>query len=136
MAELPAKPKDRIHFAVKFAAGAMHVAAVLVALAGIGGAVAVVNITAIPGAESVDLPPIVTIIIAVVSVVFALIYALILWGFADGLVLLADVDDAQRATQRQIADLVLAQRTERGPFHAEAVAAKRGANDKPAAERV
>jgi len=57
-----------------------------------------------------------------VGIVFALIYALILWGFADGLVLLADVDDAQRATQRQLADLTLAQRTARGPFHAEVVA--------------
>ena len=36
--------------------------------------------------------------------------------------LLADVDDAQRATQRQLADLTLAQRTARGPFHAEVVA--------------
>lgn len=125
MAALAPKPHDRVHFAVKFAAGTMHVAAVLVALAGIGTAVAVLNITSVPGAESVEIAPIVALVVAVGSVVFALIYALILWGFADGLVLLADVDDAQRATQRQIADLILAQRTERGPFHAETVAARR-----------
>jgi hypothetical protein len=50
---------------------------------------------------------------------------LILWGFADGLVLLADLDDAQRATQRQLADLTLASRTARGPFHSEVVAGSR-----------
>ncbi len=38
---------------------------------------------------------------------------------------LADVDDAQRATQRQLADLTLAQRTARGPFHSEVVTGSR-----------
>lgn len=130
MATLGPKPRDRIHFAVKFAAGAMHVAAVLVTLAGIAAAVIALNFTSIPGFESSELSPLVSIVIAGALIVFASIYALILWGFADGLVLLADVDDAQRATQRQLADLLLAQRTERGPFHAEVVAAKRTANDR------
>ena len=57
-------------------------------------------------------------------VALAVVFALILWGFADGLVLLADLDDAQRDVQRQLADLVLAQRTARGPFHKEAVEMK------------
>jgi hypothetical protein len=59
--------------------------------------------------------------VGVLGLVFAVIYALILWGFADGLVLLADIDDAQRATQREVADLLLEQRTARGPFHSERV---------------
>ena len=59
---------------------------------------------------------------AILGFVFVLIYALVLWGFADGLVLLADIDDAQRSTQRQVADLMLEQRTARGPFHSERTA--------------
>ena len=59
---------------------------------------------------------------AVLGFVFVLIYALVLWGFADGLVLLADIDDTQRTTQRQVADLMLEQRTARGPFHSERTA--------------
>ncbi|HYK99289.1 MAG TPA: hypothetical protein VEU77_12950 [Candidatus Acidoferrales bacterium] len=124
MAALAPKPRDRIHFAVKFAAGAMRVAAFLVALLTIGGAVALFNLSSIPGAQNLSIEPLVAVAVATFAVVLALILALILWGFADGLVLLADVDDAQRATQRQIADVILAQRTERGPFHAETVAAK------------
>ena len=57
-------------------------------------------------------------------IAFAITFALILWGFADGLILLADLDDAQRLVQREIADLLLAQRTARGPFHKEAVEAR------------
>jgi len=121
VAALTPKPRDRVHFAVKFAAGAMRIASVLVALGSIGGAVALFNLPRL-GVQA--LPDLVAGVIAAVVVVFALIYALILWGFADGLVLLADVDDAQRATQRQLADLVLAQRTARGPFHSEMVAEK------------
>ena len=128
MAALTSKPRDRLHFAVKFAAGAMRVAAVIVVLAGIGGAVAVFNLPSIPGGESLSVPPLFAIAVAAAAVTFSLIYALILWGFADGLVLLADVDDAQRATQRQLADVILAQRTDRGPFHGEVVAAAQGRN--------
>ena len=123
MAALTSKPRDRLHFAVKFAAGAMRVAAVIVVLAGIGGAVALFYLPSIPGAESLFVPPLLAIAGATGAITFSLIYALILWGFADGLVLLADVDDAQRTTQRQLADVILAQRTERGPFHGEVVAA-------------
>ena len=121
---LTAKPHDRVHFPVKFAAGALRVASVLVALAGIGVAVAVVNLPLLPGARGLSLPDLIAVAVAVGSGAFGLIFAVILWGFADGLVLLADVDDAQRATQRQVADLILGQRTARGPFHAEAVAEK------------
>jgi hypothetical protein len=74
---------------------------------------------------TVPLFPGVTVAAGVIGFVFALIYALVLWGFADGLVLLSDLDDAQRATQRQLADLTLAQRTARGPFHSEVVAASK-----------
>ena len=63
----------------------------------------------------------VVVVAAAFGLVFVLIYALVLWGFADGLVLLADIDDAQRSTQRQVADLMLEQRTARGPFHSERV---------------
>jgi hypothetical protein len=100
----------------------MRIAAILFLLAGAAG---------VYGASQYQLPegtiplfPGVTVAAGIVGFVFALIFALVLWGFADGLILLSDVDDAQRATQRQLADLTLAQRTARGPFHAEAVAAK------------
>jgi hypothetical protein len=42
----------------------------------------------------------------VVAVVFTLIYAIILWGFADALVLIADTNDAQRVTHAQVAQLM------------------------------
>ena len=124
MPAIAPKPKDRIHFAVKFAAGAMRVAALVVVIIAIGGAVALFNLPAIPGAESLTVEPLMASVIATLAVLLGLILALILWGFADGLILLADVDDAQRATQRQLADVILAQRTERGPFHREVVAAR------------
>jgi len=109
----------RSHFAIKFAAGAMRVAAVLFV---IGGALAVYGASQYQIPEgAVPLLPGVTVAVGVFGFVFALIYALVLWGFADGLVLLADVDDAQRATQRELADLLLEQRTARGPFHSERV---------------
>jgi len=101
----------------------MRIAAILFLLAGGAG---------VYGASQYQLPegtvplfPGVTVAAGIVGFVFALIYALVLWGFADGLVLLSDIDDAQRATQRQLADLTLAQRTARGPFHSEVVAASK-----------
>jgi protein-S-isoprenylcysteine O-methyltransferase Ste14 len=124
VAALAPKPRDRIHFAVKFAAGAMRVAAILVVLLAIGGSVALFNLPSIPGAQGLSIEPLVAIVVATLAVVLGLILALILWGFADALVLLADVDDAQRETQRQLADVILAQRSDRGPFHAEVVARK------------
>ena len=123
LAALAPKPRDRIHFAVKFAAGAMRVAAILTLVGGAAGTYAVFNLAQIQGAENITLTGIWTIIVGGLIVAFAVVYALILWGFADGLVLLADIDDAQRRTQREVADLMLAQRTARGPFHSEAVSA-------------
>jgi hypothetical protein len=98
----------------------MRIAALLFLLAG-GFGVYVASQYQIPEG-AIALFPGVTVAVGVFGFVFALIYALILWGFADALVLLADLDDAQRATQRQLADLTLAQRTARGPFHSEVVA--------------
>jgi hypothetical protein len=101
----------------------MRVAALLFAL---GGALGVY------GASQYQVPegaiPVfsgVAVAVGVLGLVLALVYALILWGFADGLVLLADIDDAQRGTQRQVADLLLEQRTARGPFHSEVVPGSR-----------
>ncbi len=107
---------------MKFAAGAMRVAALLTLLAGAVGTYGVFNLGQIQGTENFTLTGIWTVIVGGLIVSFAVVYALILWGFADGLVLLADIDDAQRHTQREVADLMLAQRTARGPFHAEAIA--------------
>ena len=101
----------------------MRIAAILFVL---GGALGVYGASQYQIPEgAIPIFPGVTIAVGIVGFVFALIYALILWGFADGLVLLADVDDAQRATQRQLADLTLAQRTARGPFHSEVVTGSR-----------
>ena len=124
MAAIAPKPRNRAHFAVRFASSALRIAAVLVVAAGAAGTFGLVNLSQIPGTENLALPPIATIIAGVFIVALAVVFALILWGFADGLVLLADLDDAQRDVQRQLADLVLAQRTARGPFHKEAVEMK------------
>jgi hypothetical protein len=109
---------------VRFAAGAMRVAAVLVLAAGAVGTYLVFNPSQIPGAEGYTIPGLAAVVIGVLIVAFAVVAALILWGFADGLILLADLDDGQRSVQREMADLLLAARTARGPFHAEAVAEK------------
>jgi hypothetical protein len=98
----------------------MRIAALLFLLAGAGGVYGASQYQIPQGA--VELFPGAAVAVGVIGFVFALIYALILWGFADALVLLADLDDAQRATQCQLADLTLAQRTARGPFHSEVVA--------------
>ena len=97
----------------------MRVAALLFV---IGGALGVYGASQYQIPENaVPLFPGVTVVVGVFGFVFALIYALVLWGFADGLVLLSDIDDAQRVTQREVADLLLEQRTARGPFHSERV---------------
>jgi len=98
----------------------MRIAAILFILAGAAGVYGASQYQVPEGA--VALLTGAPLAAGVVGLVFALIYALVLWGFADGLVLLADLDDAQRATQRQLADLTLATRTARGPFHSEVVA--------------
>lgn len=97
----------------------MRVAAALFVLGGAGGIYGA-SVYQVPEG-AVPLFPGVAVAVGIFGFVFALIYALVLWGFADGLVLLADVDDAQRATQRELADLLLEQRTARGPFHSERV---------------
>jgi hypothetical protein len=97
----------------------MRVAAVLFML---GGALGIYGASLYQVPEgAVPLFPGVALAAGVLGFVFAVIYALVLWGFADGLVLLSDIDDAQRTTQREVADLLLEQRTARGPFHSERV---------------
>jgi hypothetical protein len=97
----------------------MRVAAILFVL---GGAFGVYGASQYPIPEgTLVASQAVVVVAAAFGLVFVLIYALVLWGFADGLVLLADIDDAQRSTQRQVADLMLEQRTARGPFHSERV---------------
>ena len=98
----------------------MRIAALVYVLAGAAFAVFAASYQVPEGA--VALFPGAAVAVGVGGFVSAVIWALVLWGFADGLVLLADLDDAQRATQRQLADLTLAQRTARGPFHSEVVA--------------
>lgn len=102
----------------------MRVAALLTIIGGAGLVYALFNAQQIQGAEALAFTGVVTFLIAIFVVAFAVVWALILWGFADGLVLLADIDDAQRRTQREVADLMLETRTARGPFHAETVATK------------
>jgi hypothetical protein len=106
---------------VKFAAGAMRVAAFLTVAGGAVGTYLLFN-PQVVGAQPV-FQPVWSVVIGVLIIASAVVWALILWGFADGLVLLADIDDAQRRTQREVADLMLEARTARGPFHSEAVAA-------------
>ncbi len=101
----------------------MRTAAILFLLGGAFGVYGASQYQVPEGA--VALFPGAAVAVGVFGFVFAVIYALVLWGFADGLILLADLDDAQRATQRQLADLTLAQRTARGPFHSEVVAASK-----------
>jgi hypothetical protein len=97
----------------------MRIAAILFV---IGGALGVYGASQYQVPEgAVALFPGASVAVGVLGFVFALIYALVLWGFADGLILLSDIDDAQRATQREMADLLLEQRTARGPFHSERV---------------
>ena len=107
---------------VKFAAGAMRVAAILTVLGGAVGTYLLFN-PALVGADPV-FQPVWSIVIGVLIIASGVVWALILWGFADGLVLLADIDDAQRKTQREVADLMLEARTARGPFHAEVASAQ------------
>ena len=107
---------------VKFAAGAMRVAALLTVIGGAVGTYLLFN-PQLVGSQAV-FEPAWAVVIGVIVIASGVVWALILWGFADGLVLLADIDDAQRRTQREVADLMLEARTARGPFHAEATAAK------------
>lgn len=109
---------------MKFAAGAMRVAALLIIAGGAVGTYVIFNPALVGAGDAITFPGIVSVVVGVLVVASAVVWAIILWGFADGLVLLADIDDAQRRTQREVADLMLEARTARGPFHAEAVATK------------
>jgi hypothetical protein len=109
---------------VKFAAGAMRVAAFLTVLGGAVGTYLLFNPQLVGLDPAQTLAPVWAVIVGIIVIASAVVWALILWGFADGLILLADIDDAQRRTQREVADLMLEARTARGPFHAEAAAAK------------
>jgi hypothetical protein len=97
----------------------MRVAAVLIVIGGAFGVYGASQYQVPEGAIALFTGA--AVAVGILGFVFALIYALILWGFADGLVLLADIDDTQRKTQTQVADLMLEQRTARGPFHSEVV---------------
>jgi len=124
VAALGKKPRDRSHMPVKFAAGAMRVAALLTVLGGAVGTYLLFNPQLVGVDPAQSFAPVWSVVIGIILVALVVVWALILWGFADGLVLLADIDDAQRRTQREVADLMLETRTARGPFHAEAVATK------------
>lgn len=109
---------------VKFAAGAMRVAALLTVVGGAVGTYLLFNPQLVGIDPAQSFAPIWAVVVGAIVIASAVVWALILWGFADGLVLLADIDDAQRRTQREVADLMLEARTARGPFHAEATATK------------
>jgi hypothetical protein len=108
-------PKPRTHFAIKFTAAVMRLVAVLFVVAGVIGGLATTQLQTpgIPG-----FAPVASGIAYVVVIAVTLIYAVILWGFADALVLIADTNDAQRVTQAQIALLM----AERGEPHVAMVA--------------
>ncbi|TMC53691.1 MAG: hypothetical protein E6J19_15255 [Chloroflexi bacterium] len=65
MAALAPKPRNRAHFAVRFASSALRIAAVLAIAAGAAGTFGLANLSQIPGTENLALPPIATIIAGV-----------------------------------------------------------------------
>jgi hypothetical protein len=96
-------PRQRSHFAIKFTAFVMRLVAILFFVTGVIGGLATTQL------QTPDLPglaPVASGIAYVVVIAVALIYAIILWGFADALVLIADTNDAQRIAQAQIAQLM------------------------------
>ena len=103
--------KRRSHFAIKFTAAFMRVASLLILLGGILGALALTQFQT-PTGTIQGVPVAAAGIGYVIAVVFTLIYAIFLWGFADALVLIADTNDAQRESAQQIAQLILERRTE------------------------
>lgn len=103
--------KRRSHFAIKFTAAFMRVAALLIVIAGVLGALAVTQFQT-PSGTVQGVPVAVAGFGYVVVLVLSLIYAIILWGFADALVLIADTNDAQRESAQQIRQLMLERRTE------------------------
>ena len=103
--------KRRSHFAIKFTAAFMRVAALLFVIGGLLGALAVTQFQT-PSGTVQGVPIAVAGIGYIVVLVLSLIYAIILWGFADALVLIADTNDAQRESAQQITQLMLERRTE------------------------
>jgi hypothetical protein len=99
----------RSHFAIKFTAGVMRVVAVLFVLGAVFGSAAGVMQQQML-MDAMAMPVVTLAFFWIVGLVFTLIYALLLWGFADALVLLADVDDAQRLAQREITQLITERR--------------------------
>lgn len=101
--------KKRGHFAIKFTAALMRIVALLIVIGGVLGGLA---FTQFQNATVSGLPGAAAAVGYLIAVVFTFIYAIILWGFADALVLIADTNDAQRVSEQQIATLMLERRTE------------------------
>ena len=101
--------KKRSHFAIKFTAALMRIVALLIVIGGVIGGLA---FTQFQNATVSGLPGAAAAVGYLIAVVFTFIYAIILWGFADALVLIADTNDAQRVSEQQIAMLMLERRTE------------------------
>src|SRR5512135_1683673 len=64
MAALDTKPRNRVHFPVRFAAGALRVAAVLAVVAGGVATYAIFYPSQIPGADAIYLPGIFAVVVA------------------------------------------------------------------------
>ena len=95
----------------------MRVVSLLIVIGGILGGLAFTQFQAqTQGGGIQGLPGAAAAIGYLVAVAFTLIYAIILWGFADALVLVADTNDAQRESAQQIAMLILERRTEPAPY--------------------
>jgi uncharacterized membrane protein len=106
--------KKRGHFEIKFTAAFMRLIAILLVISGLLAGLALTQFqtqastfTGLPGGFGFSG------IAYVVAVVTTLVYAIILWGFADALVLIADTNDAQRVTAAQVAQL-MGERGDRG----------------------
>ncbi|HUQ42097.1 MAG TPA: hypothetical protein VM052_06330 [Candidatus Limnocylindrales bacterium] len=102
--------KRRGHFAIKFTAAVMRIGAIILVIGGLIGGLAFTQFQS--SVQTQGFPAGASAIAYVVAVVVSLIYAIILWGFADALVLIADTNDAQRESAYQIAQLMLDRRTE------------------------
>ena len=103
--------KKRGHFAIKFTAAFMRFIAILFVIGGLIGGLAFTQFQT-QTANVSGLPIAAAAIGYVVAVAFSLIYAVILWGVADALVLIADTNDAQRESAQQLALLIMERRTE------------------------
>jgi Zn-dependent protease with chaperone function len=95
--------KKRSHFAIKFTAAVMRIVALLIVIGGVIGGLA---FTQFQNATISGLPGAAAALGYLIAVVFTFNNAIIQWGFADALVLIADTNDAQRVTQAQVAQLM------------------------------